>query len=278
MGLVAPRSPGVQQPPLPLSSSAGWVALIADTLPVWTIFIALVGLRRVRHRDPAQPRPSPGLTAFLCALTAISVVGLTVVEINHAPPESHRFLTAALFMFPVFDVLAFDWWAPGTARRALVLAGLTLGAFSTVLWLSHYKKHPTPETYFRQRGENLHDSNCRALAGAGFGQSAELVYVESSIFYAWAGCRPSFVPGYRATKYWVIKLKPVLGVSGLRQMDQEMVPAAAALPAICPANRSDVDPVCSYARAHGPCAPEGSAFVRCSLTAAQRRAISAGAR
>jgi len=275
MGLVAPRSPGVQQPPLPLSSGAGWVALIADTLPVWTIFIALVGLRRAAKRDPAQQRPSRGLTAFLSALTAVSIVGLTVVEINHAPPESHRFLTAALFMFPVFGVLAFDWWAPGTARRALVLGGLTLGAFSTVLWLSHYPRHPTPETYFRQRGENLHSSDCRALAGARFGQTPELAYVESSIFYAYAGCRPSFLPGFRATKYWIIKLKPVPGVAGLRQMDREMVPPGAALPAICPAKRSgdDVDPVCAYARRHGACAPEGTEYVRCTLTPADRQKL-----
>ncbi len=275
MGLVAPRSPGVQQPPLALSSGAGWIALIADTVPVWTIFIALVSLRRAGKRDPAQQRPSRGLTAFLSALTAVSIAGLTVVEINHAPPESHRFLTAALFMFPVFGVCAFDWWAPGTARRALVLGGLTLGAFSTVLWLSHYPRHPTPETYFRQRGENLHASDCRALAGARFGQTPELVYVESSIFYAYAGCRPSFLPGFRATKYWAIKLKPVLGVNGLRQMDREMVPPADALPAICPAKRSgdDVDPVCAYARRHGTCAPEGTEYVRCALTPADRQKL-----
>jgi len=275
MGLVAPRSPGVQQPPLPLSTGGGWVALIADTLPVWTIFIALVDLRHAGKRDPAQPRPSRGLTAFLAALAVVSIVGLTVVEINHAPPESHRFLTAALFMFPVFGVLALPWWAPGTARRALVLAGLTLGAFSTVLWLSHYPRHPTPETYFRQRGENLHASDCRALAGARFGQTPELAYVESSVFYAWSGCRPSFLPGFRATKYWAIKLKPVLGVNGLRQMDHEMVPPGATLPAICPANRSgdDVDPVCAYARRHGTCAPEGTEYVRCALTPADRQKL-----
>ena len=61
MCLVAPRSPGVQQPPLSLSSGAGWVALIADTLPVWTIFIALVGLRRAANAGSraaaAEPRP-----------------------------------------------------------------------------------------------------------------------------------------------------------------------------------------------------------------------------
>ena len=279
MALVAPRSPGVQQPPLPLSAAPGWVALIADTVPVWAIGIALATLRLGRARDPARPHPSRGLTAFVCALAAISIVGLTFVEINHAPPESHRFLTAALFMFPVFAVLALDWWPPGTFRRALVLTALLLGGFSTLLWLSHFPRHPTPETYFRQRGENLHASNCRDLAGARLGQTPELVYVESSIFYAWIGCRPSFIPGWRSTPYWVIKLKPTLGVRGLRQMDREMVPPGAPLPAICPAGRGreDVDPVCAYALTHGSCTPDGTAYLRCTLSPSDRRAILATA-
>ena len=70
-------------------------------------------------------------------------------------------------------------------------------------------------------------------------------------------------------------LKPTLGVRGLRQMDREMVPPGAALPAICPAGRGpdDVDPVCAFALTHGSCAPEGSAYVRCTLSPADRRAI-----
>ena len=166
------------------------------------------------------------------------IAGLTFVEINHAPPESHRFLTAALFMFPVFAVLALDWWPPGTFRRVLVLAALLLGGFSTILWLSHFPRHPTPETYFRQRGENLHETNCRDLAAARFGQTPELVYVESSIFYAWIGCRPSFIPGFRSTPYWVIKLKPTLGVRGLRQIDRRWSRPAPPCP---PSARPDAD-------------------------------------
>ena len=161
----------------------------------------------------------------------------------------------------------------GPARAGA--GGLTLGAFSTVLWLNHYPRHPTPETYFRQRGENLHSSDCRALAGARFGQTPELIYVESSIFYAYAGCRPSFLPGSRATKYWVIKLKPVLGVAGLRQMDREMVPPGAALPAICPASDR---PTMSIRCARTPAGmararPKGRMYVRCTLTPADRQKL-----
>ena len=61
-------------------------------------------------------------------------------------------------------------------------------------------------------------------------------------------------------------------------MDREMVPHDAPLPAICPAGRGpdDVDPVCAFALTHGSCAPDGSAYVRCTLSPADRRAIGAG--
>ena len=228
---------------------------------------------------PPSSGRAAGSTAFLSALTAVSIVGLTVVEINHAPPESHRFLTAALFMFPVFGVLAFDWWAPGTIRRAAGAGGADAGRVLDGAVAQPLPRHPTPETYFRQRGENLHNSDCRALAGARFGQTPELIYVESSIFYAYAGCRPSFLPGYRATKYWADQAQARAGVNGLRQMDREMVPPGAALPAICPAQRSgdDVDPVCAYARRHGACTPEGSDVRALHADPADRQKL-AGAR
>ena len=156
-----------------------------------------------------------------------------------------------------------------------MLAALALGGGSTVLWLSHYSKHPTPESYFRQRGKNLHTSDCRALAGAAFGQQPSVTYVESSIFYAYTGCRPSFVAGMRRTKYWTRKEYPNLGPAGFQQLDREMVPADSVVDAICPAGRQphDMDAVCSFAVAHTQCAPEGSDFLRCPLTPANRRAI-----
>lgn len=272
LSLVAPRSPGVQQPPLPLSTSPGLVALIADTFPIWTIFLALV-LLAARRREGAV-RPSRGLMAFAAALLAISIFLLTTIDMNGAAPESHRFLTAALFMFPVFGVLAFDWWAPGTGGRALVLAALMLGAGSTLLWRSHYPRHPTPETYFRQRGPNLHTSNCREVAGARFGQRPEITYVEASVLYAYAGCRPSFLAG-RIVAYWAMKQYPTLGIPALKLLDKEMLPPGAPVDAVCPAGRrpGDVDPVCAYALARPGCVPEGSYYLRCPLTPEDRRAI-----
>jgi hypothetical protein len=281
--LVAPRSPGVQQPPLPLSTGAGLVALVADTLPVWAILLAIVlitargGQRGQRGQDGARPRR--GLIAFAAALAGLSILGLTTSDVNGGPPESHRFLTVALFVFPLVGVLCLDpWWRPGTLGRTLVLAALMLGAGSTVLWLSHYRRHPTPESYFRQRGKNLHTSDCRAVAGARFGQRPAVSYVEASVFYAYAGCRPSFVAGRRATSYWTRKEYPTLGLAGFQQLDREMLAADAPVDAVCPTGRrpGDTDPVCAYALARPGCVPEGTDYVRCPLAPADRRAIAGG--
>ena len=64
LSLVAPRSPGVQQPPLSLSTGAGLVALMADTLS------RLGDPARHRARSPraagrTAARPRRGLIAFL---------------------------------------------------------------------------------------------------------------------------------------------------------------------------------------------------------------------
>jgi hypothetical protein len=274
MSFVAPRSPGVQQPPLPLSTRAGLVALIGDAFQVLTILLAmaLVAWRRGAEQD----RPRRGMLVFAAALAAVSLAGLTTVDVNGGAPEAHRFLTAALFLFPLVGVLCLDrWWRPGTLSRTLVLSALALGGGSTMLWLSHYSKHPTPEAYFRQRGKNLHTSDCRALAGAAFGQQPAVTYVEASVFYAYTGCRPSFVAGMRRTPYWARKEYPKLGPPGFQQLDGELLAADVAVDAICPAGRQrhDMDAVCSYAVAHAKCAPDGSDFVRCPLKPADRRAI-----
>jgi hypothetical protein len=269
LSFVAPRSPGVQQPPLPLSTGAGWVALIADTLPVWAILVAIVLVARRRRGDNW---PRRGFIAFAAALAAVSIIGLTTVDMNGAPPESHRFLTAALFLFPLFGVLAFDGWAPGTLARTLVLGALTLGAGSTLLWVSHDRDHPTPEANFRQRGPNLHMMDCRAIAGARLGQKPEVTYVESTVFYAYAGCRPTFAAGQRLS-YWAMKQFPAFGATALGELDTELLPRGAPVDAVCPVGRRDVDPVCAHALAHAACTPDGTDFVRCPLSAGDRKAI-----
>ena len=82
LALVAPRSPGVQQAALPLNTRAAWVALIADTVPIWAVAIAIAVATRRARRDLADRRAGRSLLAFLAALFVVSLVGLTCVEGN----------------------------------------------------------------------------------------------------------------------------------------------------------------------------------------------------
>ena len=275
IALVAPRAGGVQQPPISLSKADGWIALLADTVVIWAIAAAgAIASFRTRPAAAAR-RPGVGLLAFLSALFLTSFVALTTVGINGMSAESHRFVTAALWIFPAVGVLAFDWWPPATMRRVLVLGALGLGGFSTLLWLSHYRSHPTPERWFRQRGQGLHDASCRTFAGAHLGETPALVYVESSVFYSYAGCRPTYVAGKRGAWHLEMKLRPTLGLDSFRQLDREMLKPDEPIDAICPAGRpaGDVDPVCGYALSHVACTPEGSSYLRCPLSPSDRRAV-----
>ncbi len=127
------------------AAAVGWSRLgrlVADTVPVWAIMLAVLLL--AARRDKGGDRPTRGFIAFTAALAVLSIVGLTTLDINGAPPESHRFLTAALFLFPLFGVLGFDRWPLGSLGRTLVMSALTLGAISGLFWLSHSPRHPTP--------------------------------------------------------------------------------------------------------------------------------------
>jgi hypothetical protein len=66
-----------------------------------------------------------------------------------------------------------------------------------------------------------------------------------------------------------------MGLPGFQQLDREMLKPDQPVDAVCPAGRphGDVDPVCAYALTHAHCEPEGTAYVRCSLSPGDRRAI-----
>jgi hypothetical protein len=273
MVLMAPRSPGVQQPPLPLSTWPGMVALIADALPIWT---ALVGIVALALAARAEDRRWRWLVAFVVALFAISTFGLTCVQMNNAPPESHRFFTASLFMTPLLGLLVLPRLRTGSLPWTSIVAGLVLGGLSTVLWWSHYSRgHATPEWYFQQKGKtNLHETNCREAAGARLGDRPRPTYIETWTFYSYVGCRPSFVGG-RTNSYWAVKIAPLVGLPALQDLDREQARPDETIDAICPAGwaASKLDAVCSYAVTHAKCEPQGTDFVRCPLTPADRTAL-----
>jgi hypothetical protein len=262
----------VQQPPLPLTDVPGWVALIADTLPVWTSLIGiLVVMLRGRREDVSKTWRS--FVAFVGALFAVALFGLLFVQINNSPPESHRFLTAALFVMPFMGLLVATRLPTGSLAWTSIVAGLVLGGMSTVLWASHYSRgHATPQWYFQGKFKtNLHETNCREAAGARLGDKPRPTYVESRTFYSYVGCRPSFVAG-KVVPPWTVKYAPITGIPALQNLDRELAAPDETADAICPAGwvTSELDPVCAYVTTHHKCEPQGKDFVRCPLTPADR--------
>jgi hypothetical protein len=271
------RVPGVEAPRVLLPSAAGLAILAQDLWPLAAAWLggALVVLRP-RFRDE---RASFGL---LSALSALSVVGLLRVEINHSAGESHRFLTAIALLAPL---LAAAWLlrlgATGGRGAALAsvlfVAGLALPAASTLEWAIGVAPGQCDhdQTFFTT--EALRTVDCRAAIGGGRASPPVPEYVSRPVAYLYAGCRPVFSPGTE-TRGWALGVGFVEGgLASLRELDAKMLRPGEPVAAICPrADAAPPDPVCRYAAAHGTCAPSGSKVVRCTLSADDRRALLAG--
>ena len=278
LSLVAPRSPGVQQPPLSLSTGAGLVALVADTLPVWAIMLAIVLITARRgQRGQAGARPRRGLIAFSAALAGFSILGLTKSDVNGGPPEPHRFLTAALFLFRRRRALPRQLVASGNARPHAGAGGADAGRGFDGAVAQSLSPQPDPGVLLRQRGKNLHTSDCRAVAGARFGQRPAVSYVEASVFYAYAACPPSFVAGRRATSYWTRKeYRPWVSVGFSSWTARCWRRTRLSMPSVRPDAGRETRTRLHLRAARPGCVPRGSDYVRCPLAPGKRRAIAGG--
>lgn len=272
------RVPGVDGPSLPLPSVVSLTVLAQD---LWPLLAALVGgallALRSRFRDERAP------LAGLAVLSALSVFGLVGVEINRSAGESHRFMTAASLLAAF---LAAGWLPRLSEERThgtrasfaapLVLAlGLVLPAISTLEWTLDVA--PTQadkdKTFFTT--EALRTADCHAAVGGDFAKSPVPEYVSRPVAYLYAGCHPLFTPG-TATNGWALDVGFVEGgLAALRALDRKMLKPGAPVVVVCPVERSAgaVDPVCEEALAKGDCRPAGSRVVRCSLSAADRKAL-----
>src|SRR5262249_38608261 len=116
--------------------------------------------------------------------------------------------------------------------------------------------------------------NCRAFTGARPFMKSERVYAEMPVWYLYAGCNPLFAPAPPNT-YWRLQVKgPLWGIQALRAL--EAWHPGSELRVVCNP-RETQDPVCSYARSHGRCAPAGQGVLACLLDEGARKEILAPA-
>ncbi len=273
MALVVPRLPGYDRPSLALDDAGGLWTLLLDVFPI-VIAVVVGGLARVAIRGRGQ-----GILAFYLTLVAGSAALFLGLEIDGSSIESHRFVTAALWLAPL--VAATMLGAPRARQRAptavfhlaqlTVAIGATLAVGSTLVWVVRVAPHQAEVHAGFFSSVSFYDIDCRAATGPRERGKPVLFYAEQRIWYLWAGCHPGFAaapPG----AHWRMQVKaPYWGTASLRALDRWLSPGDP-LRAVCKPNGTS-DAVCRYAQAHGRCVRGGNLVDVCMLDAEDRRLL-----
>jgi hypothetical protein len=262
--LVAPRSPGFLGAPIPFTMPDGRRVARHDLLP-----IALAGLAgaALAVRGSRAVRRS---TLFFGVIAVAGVLALLCTEVDRAPAEGHRWVTAALVMAPI---LAASWLSDAIARRGaaalggwaalLLYVGGGLAMASTVEWLASgvaERECRRDQGFAGFMSERFYALDCRHEAGAHFAERAHPTYVDAEGAYLYAGCRPTFLSGTTSSPHAVQVGKPQFGAAALSDLRL----ATGTLPVACLAVATTVvDPICAAARVRGVCAAEGAMFTVC---------------
>jgi hypothetical protein len=287
VALVPWRSPGCYTPTLPFTNPLGVRLMLADLGPTALVWFAGVlaawGARRPR---------TAALTMLATALFALSFVGLTRIEVNHDPVESHRFMGGYVFLAPLLALLtllpdaaplaapeasvtkaapAADHEVRPFAIAALAIGAL-LGAASTVDWIAnvlpvrgHHHDH-----FFTS--EDLYALDCRKDLGAtAFSRTAPR-YLSKAIWYAYAGCQPSFAPAPNQNAQWVMTIgNPYFDKDAVRVLRETALGPEDPLTVVCQRKPTpSTDAVCAYALRSGACHDLGERLTSCELTPAQQ--------
>ncbi len=254
---VRPRSPGFYNPVLGLDTPGGRWTLFADFLPVLVIWVAGVSL--ALSTSSAKIRVT--VVAF-SVLAAASLLLVTGIDVDGAPLESHRFATAVLFAAPLLGtVWASAAHAQNAVPKTLVYLAMGLAGASTLEWIVTVAPVMAKKPSAFHHPEDLHDVDCR-LVGESFGDRAELTYLDPSIWYLYAGCRPIFAPAVSDGQNWALQTKgPLLGQPAFAEI--ERMTSDREIQAVC-ARGSD-DAICRKAEGQGRCEPAGSRALRCKV-------------
>ncbi len=270
VALVAWRSPGYGHPALLLAAHAGMERLLADLGPTALLWLGTaLGAVAARRRGAAWP-----LGALATALFVLSAVSLTAVEVNHDHEESHRFMTAGLLLAPVLALLVLRerrprWPLLRAAGVAVAALGAAAGAASTVDWIASVvpAKRDARETFFTS--QDLSTIDCRRDLAATLGERPRPTYLAKTLWYAYAGCHPTFSPA-RHDMAWALTIGyPLFEKEALRTLVAERLRAGERLRAICPRGAAQ-DPVCAYAIRSARCHDVGKTLTECELTPAQQ--------
>jgi hypothetical protein len=274
--LSMPRAPGFYTPALPLSSSHGLFLFCADLFSVFGVFLGGL-LLLIRRRDELF------LGTFIAyvAMTVLAVFLFSTLVYNGGGLQNHRFVTAPMLFGPM---IASVWLLPAKGAPSpisgfagiLIVFSIGLGAATSFEWLAG------GDAYLGcidggLGGQRFYDVNCRAETGGGIETKRTVSrYVESSLVYRFAGCRPTFLAGPvenldgHDLKQGIARM----GIDALRELDGDarFLQPSASLPVVCP-DRGSSDRACRLLIKQGACTPAGTGVLTCRASPEQRRVV-----
>lgn len=230
--------------------------------------VALLAALWTRRRALVAP------AVFYAALAAASLFAALRVEVNQAPDEGHRFVTASMLLAPALAawVLASPRgaWLPRVAMIGVILAS----GGSGWAWRSAFIRHrfvaqALPSERRWAGAYNPNEVDCLRLAGPPRRGRPPVEYVDAEIAYVWAGCQPVRLLG--GASKWNLAVHGIrtgwLAHSGYLAQGPEVAPAAV----VCEARplRFWRGMACEWATSHLRCATQGI-FTRCELPESQR--------
>jgi len=275
--VVAPRSPGFLTSPIPFAMADGRRLALQD---LWSVgLIGAAGLALALR--PSRPLRLSVL--FYGAILVPGVLALCCTEVDHAPAESHRWVTASFVIAPV---LAASWLARAVEERGagpalgggaalLVYLGCGLGIASTVEWLASGVAERTchrDQGFAGMASERFYDLDCRASTGARLAERPRPSYLDADGAYLYAGCRPTFLAGATASIHAVQVGKPLYGRAALEDLGRRLPPAET-LAVACLGAPATSDAVCALVPGRAACAPAGAMFSVCEASSEVRAQI-----
>ncbi|MET0791836.1 MAG: hypothetical protein ABW061_09975 [Polyangiaceae bacterium] len=278
MWLVAPRSPGWNHAPDPLSTAIGLSRVSQDMFTVFGVVVAVIAIAIASRR-----RETRVIAVSFLVVALAATFGLTCIDFNHSPIENHRWVTLAFLFAPFLTAfLLAEPDAPGAPRRVAGLAALVIyvscgfGAMSTIDWWWRGPGHKMMGAQYL--GEHpLYGVDCRKLTGAHWFEHTTPTYPEERGAYLWIGCHPTFVAGPAGKiDHHNIKIGGAIsGRAALEDMYHNMLEPDAPASVACVSNGSRPDRICSAAQSKGvgSCAPSGNEFTLCTVPSSERKRL-----
>jgi hypothetical protein len=261
------RVPGFVSASTPLNTLHAWRAFTSDFFAILVVCIA--GLMTVLT---ARRRPVIAMAAGYAAVALVALLALTKVQINGSDTECHRFATLPLLLAPLFGFyfarqpgFVWDFEKSSSLVALVVWLGVGIPAVSTVEWL-----FGTGESICRRDGDdNYAGTDCREFARAKLGEQSMAAYVDKSLWFQFAGCRP--LKAQSTSRFHrVIHLGyPESGWPRLHKLDGWL--GNAPLHLYCSIGKPD--DVCSRAMQKTDCSVETSSIKHCRLSPRQRLEI-----